>query len=308
MDNKDIKKSPIKSFIDNINSNKNMFITKIKILKQLKANGNEVNLDTVQRVFNVNIINKKSKKEKSNNFNNFNNNSNNNKGKVKKNKANENKIGSFTMSENQDTKEESSNLAIKNTKNIAIIALVLIANFFISSISFNMTHSIDFNPLTEQLTATVYRTIQSPQTDIALKSKYDNDSNSIIYYYEIIDNLDSYSYYIKNTSLNDELRVKLLEKIASKGKEIKNLKNIDFNKLNSISLVDSYYIIDNKYKIDEKNISGKDIATMTSSIKTNNINEYNKKHSNFIIASYSTLLILEGFAVYCIYKKNKKDA
>ena len=64
MDNNDIKKSPIKSSIDNINANKNMFITKIKILKQLKANGNDINIDTIQRVFNVNIIDTSSKKEK----------------------------------------------------------------------------------------------------------------------------------------------------------------------------------------------------------------------------------------------------
>lgn len=69
MDSNDIKKSPMKKFIDNINSKKNIFITRIKILKQLKENGNDVNIETVQKVFNINVIKTKEKKsEKANNI------------------------------------------------------------------------------------------------------------------------------------------------------------------------------------------------------------------------------------------------
>lgn len=296
MDNNDIKKSPIKSSIDNINANKNMFITKIKILKQLKANGNDINIDTIQRVFNVNIIDTSSKKEKNT---------------AKASKRND-KL-------NKKEKQNKKNINIKDKKEfvinlfnklklipIAYIALILVVNSILSTGLFSINNSIEFNELNEQLTATIYRSIQSPQTEIYLKSKYDKESNSIVYFYEIIDNLDSYIYNIKNTSLNDELRITLLEKIAAKTTEIKELKSINLNKVSSISLVGHSYIVDNKYNIDEKNISGKDISLITASIKNNNLTKYNDDKHKFTISSNITLIIIEGCLAYFIYNNKNK--
>lgn len=294
MDNNDIKKSPIKSSIDNINANKNMFITKIKILKQLKANGNDINIDTIQRVFNVNIIDTSSKKEKNNKKTNKHDNKLNKKEKrYKKN--------------SKDKKEFIFNLLNKlKLIPIAYIVLILAVNSILSTGLFSINNSIEFNELNEQLVATIHRSIQSPQTEIYLKSKYDKESNSIVYFYEVIDNLDSYVYNIKNTSLDDELRITLLEKIATKTTEIKELKSINLNKVSSISLVGHSYIIDNKYNIDEKNISGKDINLITASIKNNNIAKYNDDKHKFIISSNITLIIIEGCLAYFIYiNKNK---
>lgn len=296
MDNNDIKKSPIKSSIDNINAQKNIFITRIKILKQLKANGNDINIDTIQRVFNVNIIDTSSKKEKNT---------------AKASKRND-KL-------NKKEKQNKKNINIKDKKEfvinlfnklklipIAYIALILVVNSILSTGLFSINNSIEFNELNEQLTATIYRSIQSPQTEIYLKSKYDKESNSIVYFYEIIDNLDSYIYNIKNTSLNDELRITLLEKIAAKTTEIKELKSINLNKVSSISLVGHSYIIDNKYNIDEKNISGKDISLITASIKNNNLTKYNDDKHKFTISSNITLIIIEGCLAYFIYNNKNK--
>lgn len=296
MDNNDIKKSPIKSSIDNINANKNMFITRIKILKQLKANGNDINIDTIQRVFNVNIIDTSSKKEKNT---------------AKASKRND-KL-------NKKEKQNKKNINIKDKKEfvinlfnklklipIAYIALILVVNSILSTGLFSINNSIEFNELNEQLTATIHRSIQSPQTEIYLKSKYDKESNSIVYFYEIIDNLDSYIYNIKNTSLNDELRIALLEKIAAKTTEIKELKSINLNEVSSISLVGHSYIVDNKYNIDEKNISGKDISLITASIKNNNLTKYNDDKHKFTISSNITLIIIEGCLAYFIYNNKNK--
>lgn len=296
MDNNDIKKSPIKSSIDNINAQKNIFITRIKILKQLKANGNDINIDTIQRVFNVNIIDTSSKKEKNT---------------AKASKRND-KL-------NKKEKQNKKNINIKDKKEfvinlfnklklipIAYIALILVVNSILSTGLFSINNSIEFNELNEQLTATIHRSIQSPQTEIYLKSKYDKESNSIVYFYEIIDNLDSYIYNIKNTSLNDELRITLLEKIAAKTTEIKELKSINLNKVSSISLVGHSYIIDNKYNIDEKNISGKDISLITASIKNNNLTKYNDDKHKFTISSNITLIIIEGCLAYFIYNNKNK--
>lgn len=296
MDNNDIKKSPIKSSIDNINAQKNIFITRIKILKQLKANGNDINIDTIQRVFNVNIIDTSSKKEKNT---------------AKASKRND-KL-------NKKEKQNKKNINIKDKKEfvinlfnklklipIAYIALILVVNSILSTGLFSINNSIEFNELNEQLTATIHRSIQSPQTEIYLKSKYDKESNSIVYFYEIIDNLDSYIYNIKNTSLNDELRITLLEKIAAKTTEIKELKSINLNKVSSISLVGHSYIVDNKYNIDEKNISGKDISLITASIKNNNLTKYNDDKHKFTISSNITLIIIEGCLAYFIYNNKNK--
>lgn len=296
MDNNDIKKSPIKSSIDNINAQKNIFITRIKILKQLKANGNDINIDTIQRVFNVNIIDTSSKKEKNT---------------AKASKRND-KL-------NKKEKQNKKNINIKDKKEfvinlfnklklipIAYIALILVVNSILSTGLFSINNSIEFNELNEQLTATIHRSIQSPQTEIYLKSKYDKESNSIVYFYEIIDNLDSYIYNIKNTSLNDELRIALLEKIAAKTTEIKELKSINLNKVSSISLVGHSYIVDNKYNIDEKNISGKDISLITASIKNNNLTKYNDDKHKFTISSNITLIIIEGCLAYFIYNNKNK--
>lgn len=293
MDSKQVKKSPIKDFIYNINANKNMFITKIKVLKQLKSNGHDIDLDTIQRVFNINIINTSEK----------------NTGLKTKLEGKKNIELDKSEEKNKDKSESFFSALLSKKKIISSSCMItlLFVNFIASTLFFNLSNNIEYNELTEQLSAIIYRSLESPQTDICLKSRYDENSNSIVYYYEVIDHLDSYTYYIKNTSLDNELRVKLLEKIASNSKKLKNIKSIDYKNINSISLVGHSYIIDNKYSIDEENITGKDITTITSSIKENSINKYNSDKQNFITASYITLIILEGFVLFTIHKnKNKK--
>lgn len=299
MDKKEIKKSPIKKLLDNLNANKNMFITRVKILKQLKSNGNDVNIDTIQKVFNINIINTNSNKDKKNAS------VNNDNSKSKKDKKNKS-LNNFT--ENNNKKKNKTRLLSSN-KLISLFCalLVLITNFSISNIIFAF-NNIEFNTLNEQFISIINRTIQSPQTDIYLKSKYDTKTNSIIYFYEIVDNLDSYKYYIKNTSVNDELKLKLLKKIFDTSKEIKNINTLNLNTINSISLIGDSYIIDNKYIIKDANISGKDINLIISSIKNNNIKQYNTNKKNFLISSCLILTIFEGFIIFfiSIYKKYKK--
>lgn len=292
MDGNQAKKTPIKDFAQNINANKNMFITKIKILKQLKNNGNNVNLDTIQRVFNINIINIDKNKTES------------------KSKTNKN-INFDTFYDTEEESKEKNKFLPKtlfNKKKLifsSFLVVLLFVNFIASILFFNLSYNIEYNELTEQLSAIIYRSLESPQTDICLKSRYDENSNSIVYYYEVIDHLDSYTYYIKNTSLDNELRVKLLTKIANTSKKLENIKSIDYKTINSISLVGHSYIIDNKYSINEDKITGKDINIITSSIKQNSINKYNNDKRNFMISSYITIITIEGFIVLII-NKNKK--
>lgn len=299
MDTNDVKKSPMKKFIDNINSKKNIFITRIKILKQLKKNGNDVNIETIQKVFNINITKTKEKKsEKTNNID-FLNQSNENINNRQK-KENVKKIKDIEM--------------INNTKKkltfCFFILLICGFNILASITIFDLNNNIKFNTINEQFIETISRSIKSPQTDVYLKSKFDKNKNSIIYYYEIIDNLDSYTYKIKNTDVDNELRVKLLENIATKSKEIKNIEAIKTTDYNTITLVGDSYIINNTYKINEKNISGKDINIITSSIKNNNIKYYNDRKIEFTVASFLTFTIIESFLYFIIKKqnKNKKDA
>ena len=299
MDSNDIKKSPMKKFIDNINSKKNIFITRIKILKQLKENGNDVNIETVQKVFNINVIKTKEKKsEKANNID-FLNQSNDN-------------INNRQKKENVKKIKGTDTISTAKKKLISCFFILLICGFnILASISiFDLNNSIKFNTVNEQFIETISRSIKSPQTDVYLKSKFDEDKNSIIYYYEIIDNLDSYTYKIKNTDVDNELRVKLLENIAIKSKEIKNIEAIKTTDYNTITLVGDSYIINNTYKINEKNISGKDINIITSSIKNNNIKYYNDRKIEFTVASFLTFTIIESFLYFIIKKqnKNKKDA
>lgn len=299
MDSNDIKKSPMKKFIDNINSKKNIFITRIKILKQLKENGNDVNIETVQKVFNINVIKTKEKKsEKANNID-FLNQSNDN-------------INNRQKKENVKKIKGTDTISTAKKKLISCFFILLICGFnILASISiFDLNNNIKFNTVNEQFIETISRSIKSPQTDVYLKSKFDEDKNSIIYYYEIIDNLDSYTYKIKNTDVDNELRVKLLENIAIKSKEIKNIEAIKTTDYNTIILVGDSYIINNTYKINEKNISGKDINIITSSIKNNNIKYYNDRKIEFTVASFLTFTIIESFLYFIIKKqnKNKKDA
>lgn len=299
MDTNDVKKSPMKKFIDNINSKKNIFITRIKILKQLKKNGNDVNIETIQKVFNINITKTKEKKsEKTNNID-FLNQSNENINNRQK-KENVKKI--------KDT--DVINTTKKKLTFCFFILLICGFNILASITIFDLNNNIKFNTINEQFIETISRSIKSPQTDVYLKSKFDKNKNSIIYYYEIIDNLDSYTYKIKNTDVDNELRVKLLENIATKSKEIKNIEAIKTTDYNTITLVGDSYIINNTYKINEKNISGKDINIITSSIKNNNIKYYNDRKIEFTVASFLTFTIIESFLYFIIKKqnKNKKDA
>lgn len=299
MDINDVKKSPMKKFIDNINSKKNIFITRIKILKQLKKNGNDVNIETIQKVFNINITKTKEKKSKKTNNIDFLNQSNENINNRQK-KENVKKI--------KDT--DVINTTKKKLTFCFFILLICGFNILASITIFDLNNNIKFNTINEQFIETISRSIKSPQTDVYLKSKFDKNKNSIIYYYEIIDNLDSYTYKIKNTDVDNELRVKLLENIATKSKEIKNIEAIKTTDYNTITLVGDSYIINNTYKINEKNISGKDINIITSSIKNNNIKYYNDRKIEFTVASFLTFTIIESFLYFIIKKqnKNKKDA
>ena len=291
--NKDKKTSVIKQYLYKLKNKKNIFITKIKILKQLKDNGNTIDIETIGKVFNINITKKKNKQKRNSNTHEYkidfgmDTDTNSNKNKKNKNKNN-------------------SNIQSSKDNYSLIIIFLLVFNIGASLLSFDFISSTKFNNMTEQFTEVISRSIKSPQTEIYLKSKFENNNDSIVYYYEIIDNLDSYTYKIKNTEVNNDLRITLLENIASKTKEIKTLNNIKATDYNSITLVGDYYIINNKYKIKETNLNGKDISSITNNIKQNNINSYNKNKVEFTISTFIALTILESFALLSInkYKKN----
>lgn len=287
--------STVKQYLDKLKGKKNIFITKLKILKQLKENGHKTNLETIEKVFNINIKNKKV------------NNSNNSEHTID--------FGIDTNTEIIDNKNQAkkknvnkSNSFKPKSHSVLSIIFLLIFNIYTPLLTFDIVDNTNFNAMTEQFTEIISRSIKSPQTEIYLKSKFESDNNSIIYYYEIIDNLDSYIYKIKNTEIDNELRIKLLENIALKTKEISNLANIKTTDYNSISLVGDYYIINNKYKINENNLNGKDINLITCNIKNNNINNYNKNRIEFLVSAFITLSIIEGFIFIFIdkYKKTRK--
>lgn len=295
---KDKDNSTVKQYLDKLKGKKNIFITKLKILKQLKENGHKIDRETIEKVFNINISNKKNKKADNSRNSEYkidfgidiNPEINNNKNQTKKknaNKSNSSKLKSYSV--------------------LGTIFL-LVLNISSSLLIFDIVSNTKFNKMTEQFTEIISRSIKSPQTEIYLKSKFENDNNSIIYYYEIIDNLDSYTYKIKNTEIDNELRVELLENISLKTKEISNLTNIKTTDYNSITLVGDYYIINNQYKINESNLDGKDINLITYNIKNNNINNYNKNRIEFIVSAFITLSIIEGFIFISIdkYKKTRK--
>ena len=293
MESKENKKSPMKKIMDNINSKKNIFITRLRILKQLKENGNEVNIETVQKVFNIHII----------------------KSKPKENKKTSN-IDFLNHNTNDTKNEKSKTKPVKETDTIETIKkkfiscfsilLILVFNILVSMGIFDLSSNIKFNTVNEQFTETISRSIKSPQTEVYLKSKFDEDKNSIIYYYEIIDNLDSYTYKIKNTDVNNELRIQLLENIANKSKKVKDIKSIKTTDFNTITFVGDSYIINNKYKINEKNINGKDISMITTSIKNNNIKNHNDRKIEFTASLCLTFVILEG-CLYLVIKKQRKQ-
>lgn len=296
--------SNIKEHSDKLKKHKDKIISKVSSFKENNINIKDTNLASLKENI-KNKLNIKTKSAPEPTFvldfgSNINANTSNTKAKEDDN------------TENTEKKKLSINFSIpevnlKNNK-IVIISTIILFNIITSFVSFNISSTIKFNHVNEQFMETISRSIKSPQTDIALKSKFDSKTDSIVFYYEVNDKLDSYTYKIKNVDVDETLRVKLLESIASKTKEVKSLASINTTSYNSITLVDDYYIINNKYRINEENLSGKDIKTITESIKSNNINEFNTNKTEFIISLFLTLGILEGFAFYNIRKiKNKKD-
>lgn len=300
MDTNKKKNTPdTKHHLNKLKRNKNIFITRIKILKQLKKNGNDVNIETIEKVFNINITKNKNKKT---------NNTNSHEYKLDLGTDSDINIKNKNKNKNKNSNHKSTNNSnTSNSKNnyIWVIILLFIFNTGVSLISFDFVNDIKFNNMTEQFTEIISRSIKSPQTEVYLKSKFDNYNSSIVYYYEVIDNLDSYTYKIRNTDVNDELRIKLLENIALKTKEIKTLTNIESKNYNSITLVGDYYVINNKYKIKEDSLNGKDINLITSSIKQNNIDNYNKNKIQYTISTFITLAILESFVLLSLNKHKK---
>jgi Rps23 Pro-64 3,4-dihydroxylase Tpa1-like proline 4-hydroxylase len=320
---------------------KNMFINRVKTLKRLKANGRKIDIATIQKVFNVEIINVKDKNEKSSLVNK--NNATNTKADKKtsvKDKFTKNK-NEDTSAENNETIKETENKSTTSTeskgfkfkfpvkskgkhsiknkkkykkenkltlkdvlKKLYILAISGLISFGLSFVGFIKYDTITFNEVNERFSETISRSIKSPQTELYLKSKYDTKSDATIYYYEIIDNLDSYTYYIRNMDVNDSLRIDLLEKIASNSKTIQSIGNINTGEFNTIVLVDDYYVLNNKYKIHEDNISGKDISLVTSSIKQNNLNNFYKNKMIFTV-TWTSVGTVVGYVILSLATKKK---
>lgn len=298
----------MKKIVENIKGKKNVFITRLKILKQLKENGNTLTVDTIKDVFNINTNKKKNVKNENIDFffqdtKDTTKKENNKKSKIKLN--NNSKKEDKTIKEKRNKKTTSTR---EKAISFFIILTIIIFNIFISLGFFDFANNTKFNTVNEQFTEIISRSIKSPQTDVYLKSKYDEDEQAIVYYYEIIDKLDFYTYKIKNTDVNHELRNQLLENIAKKSKVINNINSIKTTDLNTITFVGDSYIINNKYKINEKNIDGKDINMIVDSIKNNNIREYETLKIEFSLYSFISISILEFSILFFIKKSKRKDA
>lgn len=264
-------------FVDNINKYKNIFLSKIKILKNQKEYTGKMDISTIKKVFNIKSKDKKNKNEKIDSI------SKKDKPKEEKNKVNKIEI-----------------------INIFIIIGMLLLNSFASVTLFKINDNAKFNRVNEQLTSIIYRSIKSPNTEVFLKSKYDKNTNSLNYYYQVVDKLDSYTYNLSNKDIDNDLKLKLLNNIVLNSKEVNNIKNINA-KYESITLVDNYYIINSKYKIKKENISDNEIKLIAENIKNKKIQSYNTNKIITIVSTFALCTLFELLLISSTTKQRKKS-
>ena len=267
------KDKKVTTLVDNINKQKDIFLSKLTTLKSQKEYTGEFNISMIKNIFRT------KDKEKNKHLDIFNNKESENKDKNTK----MNIIGTFT------------------------IIGVLTVNFLFSTTFFRINNHFDFNSVNEQMVSIIYRSIKSPHTEVLMKSKYDESTNSIVEFYQVIDKLDSYTYNLTYKDVDKDLHSKLLETIENKSKPINTLEPIK-NKYESITKVNENYIINSKYKIHNKNLSENDALSIKESIKHNNIKAHNVNKIINITSSFILCTLLEiAIASRVIKQRNNKE-
>lgn len=302
------KNNPANKKAVNINKSKTSFSTKIRILKSFKEKGQEVNLNTYIKIFELEkyedfiykIASFKDTKNRIKEDKTF-----NIKKQFQKTKNDNNKKDKL------QNKEEKLLEKKKYSNTLLITAMSALVSIAMSFVLFSFCNDIKFTKLDEDNLNIILRSLKSPQTETFLKSRFDEKRNSIIYYYKVNDMLDSYTYEVSNQEVNEKLRSELLKSSVSDAKTIKSINTLNPDTFNTIVLHEDYYVINNKYKIHEKNITGEQISSITNHIKENNIKNHKNLKFKFIGGFSVALTLIITFSTIFISSRiqpNKRDA
>lgn len=258
---------------------KNDCIVKYRIIKKRKKNGENVGLKDF--LIEIGLIEAR-KNDKIKNYPNM------NKKSVEK-KQKDAKITASTYVLGKDT-----------IATILVSTAIILGSFIISRESFYRTSQIQFYNITQENESRIMNILKSPKTQANIEiANINNDANQFEYYFNVIDRLDAYSYKIRLNNISKELKHELLQNNYNNAREIKSLKNITPK---TIVNHNDYYLINNKYKIEEDKISKSALENIEKNIKQDNIIQFNN-YKNLKISTSTLILAIILNSSYILIKK-----
>lgn len=278
-----IKNNFFKNVIMQIKYFKNNCIVKYKIIKKRKKNGE--NLGLKDFLIEIGLINAK------------------NNDRIQKYPKNKSNVNKRTLERNQKDNKTKDTKHIFNKDTITTVLVssaLIIGSFAISREIFYNTSQIQFYNITQENENRILNILKSPKTRANIEiANINNDTKQFEYYFNVVDRLDAYSYKIRLNNISKELKNELLQNNYNNSKEIVSLKDITPK---TIVLHNDYYLINNKYKIEEDKVSKSTLENIEKNIKQDNITQFNN-HKNFKISTVTLILALILNSFYILIKK-----
>lgn len=274
-----MKSDFFKNKLTDIKHFKNNCIVKYKMIKNKKTNGQKVSL--IDFFIEIGILKKKK--------------INNNKNQIN---------SSFTInSKKEEEKINTKKLSLKKLKKLIIntssVFGFILVSFLISCIFFEESNTINYLKLTNENETKILNTLKSPKTNICIKNTYNKKTDTVDYYFLVVDNLDSYSYKIK---LNDTYQDLHNELFQGNLKNTKNIQSLNKITINTVVSYENLYLINNKYNIDKSLINNNTLNKIENQIKANSITKYNNIRNLTVSITTIILTLLFNFFYFNIKK------
>lgn len=258
---------------------KNNCIVKYKIMKNKKLNGQKVSL--IDFFIEIGILKenktKDNKKSMPNKKNNTPSKVNTKEERIVKNKVQNKKIIS----------------------NLISVLSFIIVSCLISCVFFEESDTVNYLKLTAENETKILNILKSPKTTISVRNTYNNKTDSVDYFFLVVDNLDSYSYKIKLNDATTDLKKELFQNNLKNTTNINTLQNIN---VNTVVPFENTYLINNKYNINKSLVDKNTLNKIENNIKIDSITNYN----NLKYLTISIMTIIISLLLNIIYFNIKK--
>lgn len=188
-----------------------------------------------------------------------------------------------------------------NIGTLTIGILIIVGSFFVSNNLFNIEKQYNFYNITHESENKILNTLKSPKTNVSVEL-YPIDNRGVVgvkRYFNVVDNLDSYTYKISFESAGSYLSSELWKSYMSRLKPVNKLKGIE---IKNVSKYKNYYIINNRYKIDSSKVDSNKLDQISKEDLQMQIKAFNN-YRNIEIALITIFVAIIGNLIFFYIKK-----